>query len=65
MAEYVVHDHDSAAGSGSGFFMGMVLLAVVLFLVFFYGIPLLRTVGTSTTPQVNVPGSIDVNVKQK
>ncbi len=68
----VIHEHTTAApaaessDSGMGFLMGVILLVVVLFLLFYYGLPALRS-GTSqmTTPQVNVPGKVDVNVNHK
>lgn len=58
------HHHHTDEGSGMGFLLGIVLLAVILFLFFYYGLPFLRN-STATTPQVNVPGQIDVNVNQK
>lgn len=65
MAEVIQHDiyhvHDST-NNGSGFLIGIVLLVVVLFLLFYYGIPALRNIGSSNAPQINVPGKVDVNV---
>ncbi len=61
----VIHEHTTAGsdtGSGMGFLMGAILLVVVLFLLFYYGLPALRS--TTQVPQVNVPGKIDVNVNQ-
>lgn len=50
-------------GGGTGLIMGVILLLVVAFLLFYYGIPALNRVGTST-PQINVPEKVDVNVNQ-
>jgi hypothetical protein len=58
--EHVDHVHNNS-GSGMGFLLGIILLLVVLFLIFYYGLPYL---GRATNPQVNVPGTIDVNVNQ-
>lgn len=50
------------SNGGLGFVIGVILLAIVLLLFFVYGLPLLR--GGVTTPQVNIPGTIDVNLNQ-
>jgi hypothetical protein len=47
---------------GLGFFLGILMLIVFLFLMLYYGLPALR--GATQGPQINVPGQIDVNVKQ-
>jgi hypothetical protein len=66
MGEYVVHDHhDESAGGSSNFLIGVILLAVVVLFLVFYGLPLLRNMGAATTPQVTVPGKVDVNLNQK
>ena len=63
MAEYVVHDHhDGATGGSSNTLIGIILLAVVLFLLFFYGLPMIRN---AATPQFSVPSQVDVNLNQK
>jgi hypothetical protein len=49
--------------SGLGFFLGMILLVVVLLALLYYGLPALRG-GFGGGPSVNVPGKIDVNVTQ-
>jgi len=54
------------SGSGMGMVVGAILLIVFLFVFFVYGLPVIRSSmgrGT-TTPQVNVPEKIDVNVNQ-
>ena len=65
MAEVIHHDIDhvqSNTGNGTGFLVGVILLVIVLFLLFYYGLPALRNASQSAAPQVNVPGKIDVNV---
>lgn len=52
--------------SGSGFLLGVVLLIVFALVVIFYGLPYLsNSVTPPSTPQVQVPEKIDVNVNQK
>jgi hypothetical protein len=51
------------SGGGMGFLMGVILLIVVGFFLVYYGIPALNRSSGNTTPQVNVPGKIDVNVQ--
>lgn len=60
MATVVNTPGNSNSGSGMGFVFGMILILLVAFLFFVYGLPMLRQ---STSPQVNVPGKIDVNVQ--
>jgi hypothetical protein len=48
--------------NGMGFFLGVLLLLVVGFFLVYYGGPLIRS--TYSTPQVNIPGKIDVNVNK-
>lgn len=49
-------------GSGMVMVVGLILLFVLLFLFFVYGLPLLRQ--STNAPQINVPGKIDVNLNQ-
>ncbi len=51
---------EPSSNSGMGFLMGAILLIIFMFLLFYYGLPALRSV--SQSPQINVPGKIDVNV---
>lgn len=55
--EHVVHEHDS--GSSAGLLIGIALVVIVLLFLFFYGPSFLG--GGS---QINVPGTIDVNVNK-
>jgi hypothetical protein len=51
------------SGSGVGFLMGIILLFVFLFLIWYYGLPMLRgATQTQTSPTINVPEQVDVNV---
>lgn len=50
---------EPSSNSGMGFLLGVILLIVFMFLLFYYGLPALRS---SASPQINVPGKIDVNV---
>lgn len=49
-------------GSTMSFLMGIVLLAVVLFLFFVYGLPLMRQ--STYVPQINIPGRFDINLNK-
>src|SRR5581483_5591733 len=52
-------------GDPSGNYVSLILVVFVIFfiiLAFYFGMPLLRRATTSSAPQVNVPGKIDVNV---
>jgi hypothetical protein len=47
------------SSTGMGFMFGLILLILFFFLFFYYGLPALRG---STTPTVNIPEQIDVNI---
>lgn len=51
------------SNNGMGMIIGLVVLVVFGLLFFVYAIPALRNMRIGT-PQINVPSSIDVNVKQ-
>lgn len=55
------------ASNDSGGPVGMIIVLVVLvvlgYLAFVYGLPALRQMQLGS-PQINVPGKIDVNIKQ-
>jgi hypothetical protein len=57
--EHVI-ERDRSDSSGMSFLIGIVLILLMAFLIFYYGLPALRSTGTT----VNVPKSIDVNVNQ-
>ncbi len=62
----VIHEHTiekEGEGSGMGFFLGAVMLVVVLIFLFYFDLPYLSS--ASSSPQINVPGKIDVNVNQQ
>lgn len=46
----------------SGWVVGLIILLVVLFALFYYGLPALK--GAASTPTFSVPSTIDVNLNQ-
>ena len=54
----------TSEGNNSGFLLGVILLAVLLFMFFYFGLPLLRGGWASGGAQVNVPGHVNVNVQK-
>jgi hypothetical protein len=50
--------------SGTGFLFGLILLVVVLFALFAYGLPALRGAAAPANNGFSVPSKIDVNVNQ-
>jgi hypothetical protein len=47
--------------SGMGIIFGFIVLAVVVFIFFVYGLPAIRKIGS---PQINIPSKIDLNINQ-
>lgn len=54
---------DKESGGGLGMIIGLVVLAVVVYLFFVYGLPAIQNMQIGT-PQINIPDKIDVNVNQ-
>jgi hypothetical protein len=51
---------ETSTGSGFGLILGVILLLVIFYLVYAFGLPAART--ASQAPTVQVPDKIDVNV---
>ena len=52
------------SSGGMGMIIGLVVLVLVGFLFFMYGLPALRQMRLGN-PQINVPSEIDVNINQE
>lgn len=63
MTTIVNNPPSNNSGGSLGMIIGLVVLIVIGYLVWVYGLPALRNVGTGT-PQINVPSQIDVNINQ-
>ena len=57
-----VVNNPSESGSGMSFILGIILLIVLAFLFFVYGLPLL-TGGAGSGNQVSLPSEVNVNTK--
>lgn len=60
-----VNEGGSNPNNWLGFVVGLLLVLLVGYLFFVYGLPMLRQASTPTVPNVNVPSEIDVNVNKK
>ena len=49
------------SGGGVGMIVGILVLVVVGYLFFVFGLPAIRRM---STPQINIPSKIDVNINQ-
>ena len=47
---------------GAGLLIAAIVLLAVVVLLFVYGIPYISSMFRSSSPQVNVPGRVDVNI---
>lgn len=56
-SEYHYHRGEDTSANG---LLALILVIVVLFLLFWYGIPVIRSM--SSVPTVNVPKQVDVNI---
>ncbi len=56
------------SGGGMGFLLGVILIIIFAIIFIFYGIPYVsNSIGNNTqssTPQINVPDQVDVNVNK-
>mgnify|MGYP001589605476 CR=1 FL=1 len=56
------------SGESMGMVVGLIVLIVMAFLFFFYGLPAIKSMGSTQVnipaSQINVPSKIDVNVTQ-
>jgi hypothetical protein len=61
----IVNSPQPANNSGGlvGIIIALIVLVVLLYLGFVYGLPALRQM-KSGTPQINVPSEIDINVNE-
>ena len=61
----IINNPPSSNNSGSliGTIVVIIVLIVLGYLVYMYGLPALRQTQVGA-PQINIPSSIDVNVKQ-
>lgn len=51
------------SGGSMGMIIGLFILVVAVVLFFVYGLPAIQHLQVGT-PQINVPGKIDVNINQ-
>lgn len=49
------------SGDGMGMIIGVIGLVILVYLFVIYGLPAIRQMGS---PQINIPGKIDVNINQ-
>lgn len=59
----VVQQPANDGSNGMGFLVGVILLILFVVGLIYYGLPMLNR--ATAAPQINVPGKVDVNVKQK
>lgn len=63
MVTVVNNPPSNNSGGGMGMIIGVIVLIVLGYLFFMYGLPAIRQTQIGT-PQINVPSQIDVNIKQ-
>jgi hypothetical protein len=49
------------SNGGMGMIIGVIVLIVIAYIFFMYGLPAIKQMGS---PQINIPNKINVNVKQ-
>lgn len=59
----IINNPSSDSGDGMGMIVGLVILLVLGYLLWIYGLPALRNMQVQT-PTINVPSTIDVNINQ-
>ena len=61
MATVINNPSSDNSGGPMGMIFGIIVLVVLGYLAYVYGLPAIRQMGGT---QINVPSTIDVNVKQ-
>ncbi len=56
--------NNDSSSSGIALLIGVIAIIVVAVLFFIYGLPALKGLTTNSGTQVNIPKSVDINVKQ-
>lgn len=51
------------SGGGIGMIIGLIVLVVLVYLFFVYGLPAIQQTQLGN-PQINIPSEIDVNINQ-
>ncbi|KKS93679.1 MAG: hypothetical protein UW68_C0032G0003 [Candidatus Collierbacteria bacterium GW2011_GWB1_44_6] len=59
----IINNPPSESGGGMGMLVGLIILLVLGYLLWIYGLPALRNMQVPT-PTINVPSEIDVNINQ-
>jgi len=54
---------ENNSGGGMGMIIGLIVLILIAFVFFVYGLPAIRQMKLGS-PQINVPSKIDVNINQ-
>jgi hypothetical protein len=60
----IINSPPSSDNGNGGIFIGIFVVIVLGLVFFYYGLPALKQMGQISTPQINIPNKIDVNVKQ-
>jgi len=63
MVQEVIHHHEGNSSGMQGMMFGLMLLILIGFLFFYFGLPAIRQSVPDT--QINVPDQIDVNIQQQ
>lgn len=56
--------NNSNSDNGLGFLLGVIVLIFFAFVLIYYGFPMLKQGIGGSTPQINVPNKVDVNLRQ-
>ncbi|KKT49272.1 MAG: hypothetical protein UW41_C0009G0039 [Candidatus Collierbacteria bacterium GW2011_GWC2_44_18] len=59
----IINNPSGDSGGGMGMIIGLVILLVLGYLLWVYGLPAFRNMQVGT-PQINIPSKIDVNINQ-
>lgn len=59
----IINNPSGDSGGGTGMIVGLIVLLVLGYLLWVYGLPAFRNMQVGT-PTINVPGEIDININQ-
>ena len=60
----IINNPGETSDNNSSIILTVIMLAILIFALFYWGIPLARNAKSGTNVNLNVPDEVDINVNQ-